>query len=52
MKRVYVAYTFLDTIEVPDDWTADDVQDMLDEKTPEEIANEASLNDKEWDWVR
>lgn len=28
MRKVHVAYTILDTIEVPDDWSDDQIQEL------------------------
>lgn len=51
MKRVYVSYTFLDTIEVPDSYTGEDIQDMLNQLSSQDIADQAVLNDVEWEWA-
>lgn len=51
MKRIYISYTFLNTIEVPDDWTRIDVENMINAKSAKDIAYEAVLNDVEWDWA-
>ena len=43
MKYLRVSWTFLDTIEVPDDITPDEVEDLLDEKAPA-----IWWNDRDW----
>ena len=42
MRTVYVDYTVLDIVEVPDDWTNEQVEKLLRENAP------ANYNDMEW----
>lgn len=44
MKYVYVSWTYLETIEVPDDITLDEVEELLDNHEPER----GTWNDREW----
>ena len=46
MKRIYVAWTYLDTIEVEDDITPDEIEELLDEMEPARN----TWNDREWSW--
>lgn len=46
MRTVYVDYTVLDIVEVPDDWTNEQVEKLLRENAP------ANYNDMEWAYVR
>ena len=48
MKKVYVAWTYLDIIEVEDDATPDQIEKILDEMEP---PIEGSYNDREWDII-
>ena len=46
MKRIYVSWTYLDTIEVEDDATPDEIEELLDDMEPARNA----WNDREWSW--
>lgn len=46
MKKIYVCWTILDTIEVPDDATFEEIEELLDDCDP----YEGSLNDREWSY--
>ena len=46
MKTIQVSWTYLDVIEVPDDITPDEVEELLDEMEP----LKGTWNDREWDW--
>ena len=48
MKKIYVAWTYLDIIEVEDDATPDEIEDLLDGCEPERN----TWNDRKWDWVK
>ena len=48
MKKIYVAWTYLDIIEVEDDATPDEIEELLDDCEPERN----TWNDREWDWVK
>ena len=45
MKTLYVSWTYLDTIEVPDDITPDEIEELLDDCEP----LRGTFNDREWD---
>lgn len=47
MKKIYVAWTYLDTIEIPDNATPDDIEEILDAYEPER----GTWNDREWDYA-
>lgn len=47
MKKIHVAWTFLDTIEVPDDATFEEIEEFLDDYDP----YEGDLNDREWSYA-
>lgn len=47
MKKIYVAWTYLDTIEVPDNASYEDIMDILDVSEPER----GTWNDREWDYA-
>ena len=49
MKYIAVSWTYLDTIEVPDDVTPDDIENILDHH--EEHDSSKTWNDREWSWV-
>lgn len=44
MKTIYVSWTYLETIEVEDDITSDEIEELLDKVEPERNA----WNDREW----
>ena len=44
MKTIYVSWTYLETIEVEEDMTADEIEELLDDIEPERNA----WNDREW----
>ena len=44
MKTIYVSWTYLETIEVEDDMTPDEIEELLDDMEPERNA----WNDREW----
>ena len=44
MKTIYVSWTYLETIEVLDDITPDEVKELLDKMEPEH----GTWNDREW----
>ena len=46
MKRIYVSWTCLDTIEVEDDATPDEIEELLDDMEPARN----TWNDREWSW--
>ena len=46
MKEVFVSYTVLDIIEVPDDWTDEKVEELLQNNAP------IGYNDLEWEYVK
>lgn len=46
MRIVFVDYTVLDEVEVPDDWTDEQVEKLLRENAP------ANYNDMEWAYAR
>lgn len=46
MRTVFVDYTVLDIVEVPDDWTNEQVEKLLRENAP------AGYNDMEWAYAR
>lgn len=46
MRTVYVDYTVLDIVEVPDNWTNEQVEKLLRENAP------ANYNDMEWAYAR
>ena len=46
MKTITVSWTYLGIIEVPDDATYDDVEDILDS-----VDIPATWNDREWSWA-
>ena len=48
MKKIYVAWTYLDIIEVEDDATPDEIEELLDDCEPARN----TWNDREWDWVK
>lgn len=47
MKKIYVAWTIVDIIEVPDDATFDEIEELLDDCDPYQI----HWNDREWSYV-
>ena len=50
MRKVHVAYSILDTIEVPDDWTYEQIQELCIENFYNgNVVME--YNDLEWDFV-
>lgn len=46
MKTIYVSWTYLDTIEVDDDITTEEILELLDNMEPER----GTWNDREWSW--
>lgn len=46
MRTVYVDYTVLDIVEVPDNWTNEQVEKLLRENAP------TNYNDMEWAYAR
>lgn len=46
MKTIYVAWTYLDTIEVDDDATFEEIEELLDEMEP----LRGTFNDREWSY--
>ena len=46
-KFIHVAWTYLETIEVDDDATPDEIEDILDRSEPERN----TWNDREWSWA-
>lgn len=44
MRTVYVSYSVLDVVEVPDDWTDEEVEKLLESNAP------ISYNDMEWEY--
>lgn len=46
MKTITVSWTYRDIIEVPDDATPDDIEDILDN-----MDMPVTWNDREWDWA-
>ena len=46
MKKIYVSWTYLDTIEVPDNATYEEIEEILNEREPER----GTWNDREWDY--
>lgn len=45
MKRVFVSYSVLDIVEVPNDWTDEEVEQLLQDNAP------ANYNDLEWEYT-
>ena len=43
MKEIYVSWTFLDVVEVPDDMTSDEIEELVSELDPP-----IQWNDREW----
>lgn len=50
MKYIYVAYTLLETMEVPDDITPDGIEELLDEDLREKGIYDI-VNDVEWSYA-
>ena len=48
MKTIYVSWTYLETFEVEDDMTPDEIEELLDGIEPERD----TWHDREWDWVK
>lgn len=46
MKTIYVAWTYLDTIEIEDDMSPDEIEELLDEIEP----MRGTFNDREWSY--
>ena len=46
MKTIYITWTYLDTIEVPDDMTADEIEELLDDMEP----RNNTYDDREWSY--
>ena len=46
MKEVFVCYTVLSIVEVPDDWTDEKVEELLLDNAP------IGCNDLEWEYVK
>lgn len=46
MRTVFVSYTVLDIVDVPDDWTDEEVEKLLRENAP------ADYNDMEWAYAK
>lgn len=46
MRTVYVDYTVLDIVDVPDNWTDEQVEKLLRKNAPE------GYNDMEWSYAR
>lgn len=46
MKEVFVSYTVLSIVEVPDDWTDEKVEELLQDNAP------TGYNDLEWEYVK
>ena len=46
MKRVFVSYSVFNIVEVPDDWTDEDVEKLLQDNAP------ANYNDLEWEYTK
>lgn len=44
MKTIYVSWTYLDTIEVEDDATPDEIEELLDGMEPDR----GTWNDRDW----
>lgn len=44
MKTIYVSWTYLETIEVEDDATPDEIEELLNEKEPDR----GTWNDRVW----
>lgn len=44
MRTVYVSYSILDVVEVPDDWTDEEVEKLLEDNAP------INYNDMEWEY--
>ena len=43
MKRIYVTWTFLDVVEVPDNMTLDEIEELVSELDPP-----IEWDDREW----
>ena len=43
MKEWYVSYTYLDTMQVPDDWTYDDVMKWAESMRPADGYNDIEI---------
>lgn len=46
MRTVFVNYSVLDVVEVPDDWTDEEVEKLLEDNAP------VNYNDMEWSYAR
>lgn len=46
MKKVFVSYSVLNIVEVPDDWTDEEVEKLLQDNAP------ADYNDLEWEYTK
>ena len=44
MKTIYVSWTYLDTIQVEDDMTDEEIEELLDSMEPAR----GTFNDREW----
>lgn len=44
MRIIYASWTYLETLEVPDDMTPDEIEELLDTREPER----GTWNDREW----
>lgn len=49
MKYIHVSWTYLDTIEVEDDATPDEIEEILDHHAEHDSSK--PWNDREWSWA-
>ena len=47
MRELYVALTYIDTIEVPEDWSDDKIDEYIRYMAPESLLI-GNLNDVDW----
>lgn len=51
MEKIYVTYTIIDTIEIPDDATDNEINEICEQNWQTKLDNRANWNDMEWDYA-